>query len=88
MRRVASFSLIVAAVVLLVPELALACPVCFGNSDAPAARGMNQAILAMLGITGVVLSGFIALFVVLARRARLYRESEHEWNDDMVGSRV
>lgn len=53
------------------PRAALACPVCFGQSDDPMARAMNMGILLMLGVVVGVLGGFAAFIVNLARRARL-----------------
>jgi len=54
-----------------VPRAALACPVCFGQSDSPMAWGTNMAILFMLGVTGAVLAGFGAFIVYLMRRAKM-----------------
>jgi hypothetical protein len=52
-----------------VPRLALACPVCFGNSDAPMAVATNTGIFFMLGVVAVVLTGFASFFIYLIRRA-------------------
>jgi hypothetical protein len=60
---------IAALLVLGMPRLALACPVCFGNSDAPMASATNTGILFMLGIVAVVLCGFASFFIHLIRRA-------------------
>lgn len=69
--------LLTAASLVLVPRVALACPVCFGNNDSPLANAMNLGILAMLGVVAAVLSGFAAFIVHLNRRARLVNgESE------------
>jgi hypothetical protein len=60
----------------------MACPACFGAVEGPIADGVKLAILALLGVTGSVLSGFVAFFVYLARRARMVREAEQygeEW---------
>lgn len=46
-----------------------ACAACFGQSDDPMAKGMNAGIFALLGVVTVVLGGFLALMVFLARRA-------------------
>ena len=59
------------AMLLAVPRAALACPVCFGQSDSPLAKAMNMGILAMLGVVVAVLAGFASFFVHLNRRARL-----------------
>lgn len=58
-----------------VPRAALACPVCFGASDAPMAYATNMGILMMLGVVAVMLSGFAAFFIYLNRRARLLEAS-------------
>jgi hypothetical protein len=61
---------------LAVPRIALACPVCFGQSDSPMAWGTNMGIFFMLGVTGAVLTGFAAFFVYLMRRAKLADDAE------------
>jgi len=48
---------------------ALACPICFGASDAPLAIGMNWGVLTLLGITVGVLASFAALCVRLVRKS-------------------
>lgn len=53
----------------LAPRLALACPVCFGNSDAPMAVATNTGIFFMLGVVAVMLSAFASFFIYLIRRA-------------------
>jgi hypothetical protein len=52
-----------------VPRAALACPVCFGNSDAPMAIATNTGVIFMLGVVAVVLAAFASFFVSLIRRA-------------------
>ncbi len=66
--------LLIAFALLLAPRVALACPVCFGQSDSPMAQGVNMGIYFMLGTIGVVLLGFAAFIVYLVRRARLFSE--------------
>ena len=66
MRRSLMTALLVAA-----PRVALACPVCFGQSDSPLALGINYGILAMLGFIGSLLLAFASFFIYLVRRARL-----------------
>jgi hypothetical protein len=55
---------------LAAPRAAWACPVCFGQSDAPMAQATNNGIILMLGVVVAVLSGFAAFIVYLNRRAR------------------
>jgi hypothetical protein len=59
------------AVLLAVARPALACPVCFGQTDSPLANAMNLGILAMLGVVVAVLAGFASFIVHLNRRANL-----------------
>jgi hypothetical protein len=47
----------------------IACPVCFGASDAPMAVATNMGIFLMLGVVVVMLAGFAGFFVYLNRRA-------------------
>jgi hypothetical protein len=54
---------------LAAPRVALACPVCFGNSDAPMAMATNTGIIFMLGIVVLMLSAFASFFIYLIRRA-------------------
>lgn len=54
---------------LAAPRAALACPVCFGNSDAPMAIATNTGVFFMLGVVGVMLAAFASFFVYLVRRA-------------------
>ena len=49
---------------------AQACAVCYGAADSPMTEGMNNAILFLLSIVGVVQVGFVALFVSIRRRTR------------------
>jgi len=65
---------LLAAVMLAVPRAALACPVCFGQSDSPLAQGTNMGIFFLLGIVVCVLAAFAAFFVYLARRSRTFAD--------------
>jgi hypothetical protein len=58
-------------VMLAVPRLALACPVCFGQNDSPLGIAMNNGIALMLGVVIGVLACFASFFIYLMRRARL-----------------
>ena len=60
----------------LAPSAALACPVCFGQSDAPMAKATNMGILVMLVVVAGVLASFAAFFIYLNRRARLAAANE------------
>ena len=56
------------------PRAALACPVCFGAVDSLMIHGMNNGILALLGVVFFVQGGFVALFVSVWRRGKHLRE--------------
>jgi hypothetical protein len=71
MRR-AMRAVVMAAGMTAAPRVALACPVCFGQSDSPLALGINYGILAMLAFVGSLLLAFASFFIYLARRARQF----------------
>ena len=54
----------------------LACATCFGAPDSAQTQGANMAILTLLGVTGVVLGGFVCMIVYLVRRARRFQAAE------------
>jgi hypothetical protein len=66
-RRLALTGALVAA-----PRAALACPVCFGQSDSPLAKGVNMGVLFLLGTITAVLIGFASFMIYLARRAKVF----------------
>jgi hypothetical protein len=68
--------LLVALVVALAVEPAVACSVCYGTGESAMTAGMNNGILSMLGLVGVVQMGFVALFWSFWRRARSLRRRE------------
>lgn len=57
-------------VALALPAVGEACAVCFGGVDSPMTKGMNNGILSLLGVLGVVQIGFVALFIRLRQRSR------------------
>jgi hypothetical protein len=62
------------ALMVAVPRVALACPVCFGQSDSPMAQGVNMGIYFLLAVVVGVLAAFASFFVYLARRAKAFAE--------------
>jgi hypothetical protein len=52
------------------PRAALACPVCFGNSDSPLAIATNLGIIAMLVVVAGMIGAFATFFIYLNRRAK------------------
>ena len=63
--------ILITLIIVAVPRAALACPVCFGQSDSPMALATNMAVFFMLGVTGSVLAGFAGFIIYLMRRAKL-----------------
>src|SRR5690348_18486282 len=61
--------LLVALMVVAAPRAALACPVCFGESDSPMASAANLSILFMLIVTVAMLTAFAAFFIHLDRKS-------------------
>jgi hypothetical protein len=59
-----------AVLVLLVPHISSACPVCYGDPASPQTKGMQAAVFFLLGVTGLMMTGFISLFVYFWRRGR------------------
>jgi hypothetical protein len=63
-------------VMLAIPGLALACPVCFGNADSPQTKAAQAGILALLAVTVVMLASIAGFFFIyLRRRIRMVEES-------------
>ena len=62
--------LLLPAAVLLSASEAVACPVCYSASDPVIISSLNAGIFVLLGVTGVVLAGFLRFIFSLVRRAR------------------
>ena len=61
---------------LAAPRAALACPVCFGDSNSPLTIATNMGIIAMLVVVAGVLGAFASFFIYLMRRAKLAAAQE------------
>ena len=60
-----------AALLVLAPAVAAACPICFGlDPGGDEARSLNWAVFTLLGVTGGVLSGFVGFMFHLLKRSR------------------
>jgi hypothetical protein len=59
-----------AAIVVLLPTIAAACPVCFGDPNSAMVKGTNNGIFFLLGVIGFVQVGLGAMFIAFWRRAR------------------
>jgi hypothetical protein len=60
-----------ALALLLLPNVVLACPVCYGGDpNHPQVKSVQAAVLFLLAVTAVVLGGFVALFIGFWKRSR------------------
>jgi uncharacterized membrane protein YphA (DoxX/SURF4 family) len=55
---------------LALPRLAAACATCYGAADSPMTQGMNNAILTLIGVVGLVYVGIGKVFLDFRRRSR------------------
>ena len=71
MRRVGTIAGLAAGVLALaLPQIASACATCFGAADAPMTKGMNNAILMLVGVVGVVYVGIGKVALDFRRRSK------------------
>ena len=68
--------LLIAGLLIAAPRAALACPVCFGQSDSPMAVATNAGIWMMLAVVALMLTAFASFFVYLIRRANRLAQAE------------
>jgi uncharacterized membrane protein YphA (DoxX/SURF4 family) len=62
---------------LVLPQIASACATCFGAPDAPMTKGMNNAILMLMGVVGVVYVGIGKVALDFRRRSKRLAEKEN-----------
>ena len=62
-----------ALAMLAVASASTACPVCFGESDSPIAKGAEYSVLFMMGVTYTLIGGGVATVIFLRRRQRRYQ---------------
>jgi hypothetical protein len=63
-------ALVVGWLLLALPAVAWACPVCWGGGDSQMIAGMNRAILFLLGCVGLVFMGMGKVIWDIHRRIR------------------
>jgi hypothetical protein len=68
---------IIALCLAAMPGSVSACSVCFGDPTSPASRGLAWGVFALLGVVLIVLGGFTAFFIFLARRAAAAHAGSH-----------
>lgn len=61
----------------LAPAVSEACATCFGDPESPMTKGMNNAILLLLGVVGLVQVGFVTLFWSIRKRNKRVTESRN-----------
>jgi len=61
---------------LALPGIAAACATCFGDPQAPVTQGMNNAILMLLGVVGLVYVGIGKLFWDFRKRSKKLQQQQ------------
>ena len=67
-----------ALIALLIAPAMSACPVCFG-APGPQTDGLNNAIIFLLIIVGLVQAGFVALFWSFRKRAKALQQRREQF---------
>lgn len=78
MRRAVAIVSLAGLAALLGAAEASACSVCFGAADDSMTRGMNNGILTLLSVVGIVQLGFVAMFVSFWRRGKKRRDQREK----------
>ena len=66
--------LILLFIVAVTPDNLFGCATCFGDPSAPAVKGMNWAIITLLGVTGGVLGGVIHTIVTISKKTKKFNQ--------------
>ena len=67
-------SVVIVAAWLAVPGAAVACATCYGAADSPMTQGMNNGILTLIALVGVVYVGIGKVFLDFRRRSKRLNE--------------
>ena len=78
--------LITSFLILITFDVVYACATCFGDPNSKATQGMNMAIIAMLTVTGGVLSSFLSFIYVLNKRAKDYAKKLSKSDKNIGGN--
>lgn len=73
MKKAGAVFVMVVLATLLGASEGSACTVCYGAADDSMTRGMNNGILTLLSVVGIVQLGFVAMFVSFWRRGKKRR---------------
>ena len=74
LKKIAIVFLVMVAAWLVLPPAASACATCYGDPEAPMTQGMNNAILFLIGIVGLVYVGIGKVFLDFRRRSKKLSE--------------
>jgi hypothetical protein len=72
MRRAA----MVGTLLLALPRIAAACATCYGAPDAPMTKGMNNAILLLIGVVGLMYVGIGKVIWDFRKRSKRLAEKQ------------
>lgn len=64
------------ALMLALPQLAAACATCYGAADSPMTKGMNNAILLLIGVVGLVYVGVGRVIWDFRKRSKKLADAE------------
>ena len=62
-------------------NIALACPVCYGETEGTGPGAVNAAVIVLLGFTGTVLALFSALFLRIRKRIRMMSDNSRDFTN-------
>jgi len=71
---IAIIPVLLVAAWLALPQAVLACATCYGAADAPQTKGMNNAILTLIAVVGVVYVGIGKVLLDFRRRSKKLSE--------------
>ena len=54
------------------PKILLGCAVCYGDPSSPMTAGLNQAIVFLLGVVGLMLSIILSAIIYFYRRSKTF----------------
>jgi len=70
MKRLILILLLLVLLCVIAAQSASACPVCYTDPNSQTSNAVSYAVVALLGVTGSVLSGLVGVFLFLRRRAK------------------
>ena len=74
----------ISALLMTSASAAMSCPVCYGQSDSNTASAVNASVIALLIITGAVLSMFGSFILFLRKRMQLVENNAASSNSTQI----